>query len=165
MTSAPPPPSGWTLEPVIPTSQQQAQDTVIGYLTKTVRALPPGTTLDQTRYRVGSGNRSCDDNPTGDDVPEIVYTDVRQVLVPAGGDNAALVGQVGDIWSGWGWHVLEREDFPRPNRFGYGPDGYRLQIESTTPPEHPPTISGISPCFPGEVANDEVPVPVVLPES
>ncbi|BBX18704.1 hypothetical protein [Mycolicibacterium duvalii] len=165
MTSAPPPPPGWELEPLIPTSQQQAQDTVIGYLTRTVEALPAGTRLDATRYRVGNGNRSCDDLPTGSDKPEMMFTDVRQVLLPEGADAAGVISEVGDIWRSWGWHVFERDDFPRPNQFGYGPDGYRLQIESSTPPGHPPTISGISPCFPGSVASDDVAVPTVIPST
>ncbi|GAB3221006.1 hypothetical protein GCM10027535_18920 [Mycolicibacterium hippocampi] len=162
MTSVPPPP-GWKLEPVIPTSQQQAQDTVLGYLARTVEALPPGTTLDATRYRVGNGNRSCDDLPTGPDKPEMMFTDVRQVLLPSGTDTVGVISEVGSIWRSWGWHVFERDGFPRPNQFGYGPDGYRLQIESSDPPGYPPTISGISPCFPGSVASDDIQIPIVIP--
>jgi hypothetical protein len=162
MTSTPSPPPGWTLETVVPASQQQAQDTVLGYLTRTVDGLPAGTTLDGTRYRVGSGNRSCDDNPTGPDAPEMMFTDVRQVVLPAGVDGVAVIADVGDIWRSWGWHVFERDDFPRPNQFGYGPDGYRLQIESSSPPGQPPTISGISPCFPGDLASDDITIPVIL---
>jgi hypothetical protein len=162
MTSAPPPPPDWRLEPVVPASQQQAQDTVLGYLTRTAEKLPPGTTLDATRYLVGNGNRSCEDNPTGPGTPEMMYTDVRQVLVPAGTDSAVVIDGVGQTWRGWGWYVVEREDFPRPNRFGYSPDGYRLQIEVADPAELPPTITGISPCFPGEQAVDDVPIPTVI---
>ncbi|MDI3313048.1 MAG: hypothetical protein QJR12_01825 [Mycobacterium sp.] len=44
----PPPPPGWKQHPVIPKHQQQAQDTILGYLKKTLRALPAGTTLDAT---------------------------------------------------------------------------------------------------------------------
>ena len=162
MTSAPPPPPGWKEQPVIPTSQQQAQDTVLGYLTKTLDGLPPGTAFDATRYRVGNGNRSCDDNPTGPDKPEMMFTDVRQVMLPAGTDPATAIALVGDVWRSWGWYVIERDGFGKPNQFGYASDGYRLQIEPSNPPGNPPTISGISPCFPGDLAHDEVPVPVVL---
>lgn len=160
MTSAPPPPPGWQLETIVPGSQQQAQDTVIDYLTKTVAQMPPGTVFDGTRYRVGTGNRSCDDAPTGPDAPEMMYTDVREVIVAPGSDNVAVISEVGEIWSSWGWYVFERDDFPKPNQFGYGPDGYRLQIESSSPPGAPPTVSGISPCFPGELASDDVEIPV-----
>lgn len=165
MTSVPPPPPGWKLEPVVPAGQQQAQDTVLGYLTRTAEALGPGTTFDATRYRVGNGNRSCDDLPTGPDKPEMMFVDVRQVLAgtDAGSDAVTMIGEAGEIWRSWGWHVYEREDFPRPNRFGYGPDGYRLQIESSDPPGYPPTITGISPCFPGDVATDDIAVPNILP--
>ncbi len=160
MTSTPAPPPGWALEPVVPASQQQAQDTVLGYLTRTVERLPAGTTLDGTRYRVGSGNRSCDDTPTGPEAPEMMFTDVRQVMLPAGTDGVAVIAEVGDVWRSWGWHVFERDDFPRPNQFGYGPDGYRLQIESSS--GQPPTISGISPCFPGDLATDDIATPMIL---
>src|SRR5262249_46676646 len=50
--------------PKIPTSQQEAQDTVLRYLQRTVDGLPPGTVLDSTDTR-GAGNLSCDDEHTG----------------------------------------------------------------------------------------------------
>ncbi|BCI90493.1 hypothetical protein NIIDMKKI_56990 [Mycobacterium kansasii] len=40
MESAPAPPPGWKLQPVVPETQQQAQDALIGYLTKTLQNLP-----------------------------------------------------------------------------------------------------------------------------
>ncbi|MDF2825891.1 MAG: hypothetical protein K0R68_3299 [Mycobacterium sp.] len=163
MTSAPPPPPGWRLDPVVPGSQEQAQDTVIDYLIRTVEQMAPGVAFDGTRYRVGSGNRSCEDNPTGPVAPEMMYTDVREVVLPAGRDPVAVIGEVGEIWRSWGWYVFQREDFPVPNQFGYGPDGYRLQIESSSPPGAPPVISGISPCFAGELAGDELEIPVRIP--
>ena len=162
MTSAPPQPPGWKLEPVVPESQRQAQDTVTGYLTKTLQALPPGTVFDATRYRVGNGNRSCDDSPTGSGKPEMMFNDVRQAILPSGTNAATAIRQAGDAWRGWGWYVVERDDFDKPNQFGYGPDGYRLQIESPGLSGHPPTISGISPCFPGDIARDDISVPVTL---
>ncbi|MGB8389639.1 hypothetical protein [Mycobacterium sp.] len=45
MTSTPPPPPGWKSHVDVPTSQQQAQDTVLKYLKKTLDALPAGTRL------------------------------------------------------------------------------------------------------------------------
>lgn len=38
-------------DPKIPSSQQEAQDTVLRYLQQTVDALPAGSTLDGSRYR------------------------------------------------------------------------------------------------------------------
>jgi hypothetical protein len=43
------PTPGWQVRPVVPTSQQQAQDTVLGYLKKTLQALPTGTVFDRSR--------------------------------------------------------------------------------------------------------------------
>ncbi|BBX16524.1 hypothetical protein CRI77_21130 [Mycolicibacterium duvalii] len=48
----------------------------------------------------------------------------------AGTDFAALIAQTGGVWQQWGWEVLERDGFNKPNRFGYGPDGYTLQIQA-----------------------------------
>ncbi len=39
--------------PKIPSSQQEAQDTVLHYLQKTVAGLPAGTVLDSTDFRGG----------------------------------------------------------------------------------------------------------------
>jgi hypothetical protein len=158
MSSASPPP-GWKVRPVIPTSQQQAQDTVIGYLKKTLHALPAGTVFDRSRY-AGSGNTPCNDQPTG--VPPNEFSDVRDAVFPPGTDLDAMIAKTGDIWKGWGWYVLERDGFRKPNRFGYAPDGYSLQIVAANPAGYPPTIAGVSPCFPGEFARDDLPVPVVL---
>jgi hypothetical protein len=158
MSSAPPPP-GWKVRPVIPTSQQQAQDTVIGYLKKTLHTLPAGTVFDRSRY-AGSGNTPCNDEPTG--VPPNEFSDMRDAVFPPGTDLDAMIAKTGDIWKGWGWYVLERDGFRKPNRFGYAPDGYSLQIVAANPAGYPPTITGVSPCFPGELARDDLPVPVVL---
>jgi hypothetical protein len=157
MSSAPPP--GWKVRPVVPTSQQQAQDTVIGYLKKTLHALPAGTIFDRSRY-AGSGNTPCNDEPTG--VPPNEFSDIRDAVFPPGTDLDAMIAKAGDIWKGWGWYVLEREGFRKPNRFGYAPDGYSLQIVAANPAGYPPTITGVSPCFPGELARDDIRVPVVL---
>jgi hypothetical protein len=157
MSSAPPP--GWKVRPVIPTSQQQAQDTVIGYLKKTLHTLPAGTVFDRSRY-AGSGNTPCNDEPTG--VPPNEFSDMRDAVFPPGTDLDAMIAKTGDIWKGWGWYVLERDGFRKPNRFGYAPDGYSLQIVAANSAGYPPTITGVSPCFPGELARDDLPVPVVL---
>src|ERR1700736_2010547 len=49
------------------------------------------------------------------------------------------------IWKQWGWQVIERDGFTKPNRFGYAPDGYVLQIEARPDPKYPPSLVGSSP--------------------
>jgi hypothetical protein len=159
MAPAPPPPPGWKVQPVVPTSQQQAQDTVLGYLKKTLQALPTGTVFDRSRY-AGSGNTPCNDEPTG--VPANVFSDIRDTVFPPETDLDAMIVKAGEIWQGWGWYVRERDGFRKPNRFGYAPDGYSLQIVSAMHNGYPPTITGVSPCFPGELVRDDIKVPVVL---
>lgn len=147
------------LRPVVPTSQQQAQDTVLGYLRKTLQALPTGTVFDRARY-TGSGNTPCNDAPTG--VPPNEFSDIRDALFPPETDPDAMIAKAGEIWLGWGWYVRERDGFRRPNRFGYAPDGYSLQIVAARHHNNPPTIVGASPCFPGELVRDDIKVPAVL---
>ncbi|MBS4727645.1 hypothetical protein MSM1_04550 [Mycobacterium sp. SM1] len=159
MTSYPPPPPGWKERPVIPTSQQQAQDTILGYLKKTLRALPAGTTLDATGYGVPN-TPPCEDVETG--IPPVTFSTIGALKLPAGVDPDAIIAKVGDIWKSWGWYVIEREGFYKPNRFGYGPDGYRLQIMAPASPGYPPTFEGISPCFPGDLPDDRSAFPMVL---
>ncbi|HME79603.1 MAG TPA: hypothetical protein VKI00_29255 [Mycobacterium sp.] len=159
MAPAPPPPPGWKVQPVVPTSQQQAQDTVLGYLKKTLQALPAGTVFDRSRY-AGSGNTPCNDEPTG--VPPNEFSDIRDAVLPPDTDLDAMIAKAGEIWQGWGWYVRERDGFGKPNRFGYAPDGYSLQIVSAEHNGYPPTITGVSPCFPGELVRDDIKVPVVL---
>lgn len=162
MTSPPSPPPGWTLNEVVPQSQQQAQDTLLGYLRRTVAALPPGTVLDATRYAgVGSGNLGCDDDATGPDAPT-QFGATGDLTLPAGTDPATAITTTGDVWRGWGWHVFERDGFRKPNRFGYGPDGYRLQIVTAGREGYPPTLEGTTPCFPGELARTDIPFPTVI---
>jgi hypothetical protein len=156
---APAPPPGWKVQPVAPTSQQQAQDTVLGYLKKTLQGLPTGTVFDRSRY-AGSGNTPCNDEPTG--VPPNEFSDIRDAVFPPDTDLHAMIVKAGEIWQGWGWYVRERDGFRKPNRFGYAPDGYSLQIVSAEQNGYPPTITGVSPCFPGELVRDDIKVPVVL---
>lgn len=160
MESTPPPPPGFTLQPVIPKSQQQAQDTVIGYLKKTLQALPPGTTLDATRYGGVASVAPCKDIISG--TPPVEFSTVGDLKPPAGTELGAIVAQVGDIWKSWGWHVYERDGFYKPNRFGYAPDGYGLSIEATSRPDYPPTLGGVSPCLAAEAAEDRSPFPMIL---
>ena len=160
MTSTSPPP-GWTeRRPAVPTSQQQAQDTVLGYLKKTLRALPSGTTLDATRYSGGTSTAPCQDVETG--TPPSDFTTIGELKLPPGTSPDIVIAKAGDTWKSWGWYVIERDAFYKPNRFGYGPDGYRLQIMAAPQPGYPPSLQGISPCFPHNLPNDRSPFPMVL---
>lgn len=145
----------------VPQSQQQAQDTVVGHLRRTLAELPPGTVLDATRF-AGTGHTSyCDDNDSGPSAPMRFHT-IGELKVPDGSDRGDLVSRVGDIWRGWGWQVAELDGFRIPNRFGYSPDGYRIQIVTAARAGYPPTVQASSPCFPRRIAHDHIPVPDVL---
>lgn len=120
--------------PKIPASQGEAQKTVIHYIQQTVDALPPGTNVDGTRYAgTGSGMAYCEDEPKDDNSP-VNYAYWGDLNLPPGADVNAMYGQVESIWKGWGWQVLERQGFEKPNRFGYAPDGYVVQIKAAYPP-------------------------------
>ncbi|EID17585.1 hypothetical protein MXEN_01040 [Mycobacterium xenopi RIVM700367] len=160
MTSAPPPPPGWTLRPVTPASQQQAQDTVLGYLKKTLRALPPGTTVDATRFSGGTNTPPCKDVETG--IPPVSFSTIGELKLPPGISPDVTIEKVGDIWKSWGWYVIERDGFYKPNRFGYGPDGYSLKIMASSQAGYPPTLEAISACFPGNLPDDRSPFPTIL---
>lgn len=160
MTSASPPPPGWTSRPVVPTSQQQAQDTILGYLKKTLRALPPGTALDATRYSGATNTPPCKDVTTG--VAPVSLSTMGELNLPAGVDPVGIVAQLGDTWKSWGWYVIERDGFRKPNRFGYAPDGYMLHIMAKDPVTDPPTLIADSPCFSGDLPKDRSPFPMVL---
>jgi hypothetical protein len=80
----------------------------------------------------------------------------------AGHQPAIVTATAGDAWKSWGWYVVERDGFYKPNRFGYGPDGYRLQIMAAPQPGYPPSLQGISLCFPANLPDDRGPFPMVL---
>ncbi|MCV6978709.1 hypothetical protein H7I53_00510 [Mycolicibacterium pulveris] len=147
----------------MPTSQQEAQDTALRYLQQTIDALPEGISLDGTRYMVGDGTTYCEDNPADRGAP-VKLEDWRDMRVPPETDMKALVAQVGGIWESWGWDVVERDGFDKPNRFGFAPDGYVLHIQARTDLTQAPTLIGASPCFPGD-RRQEVPRPPVLAQS
>lgn len=158
MTSAPPPPPGWKAAVVTPTSQQQAQDTVLAYLKETLTALPPGIAFDASRYSGGTTAVPCNDSPLNTN-PPVEFTATGDLTVPSEVDADKLITQTGDIWKSWGWWVFERDDFRKPNRFGYSPDGYTFQIRASNPPGYPPSVIATSPCFPHDVARDDIPFP------
>jgi hypothetical protein len=143
--------------PKIPTSQQEAQATVLTYLQRTVNALPPGSTLDGTRYIAGGDTRHCEDDPSGPDAP-VRFSDWRDIQTPVQAANYnGLIEDVGKLWEGWGWQVIERDGYDKPNRFGYSPDGYVLQITAAHPASYPPSVIGASPCYPGNLRQEDIP--------
>jgi hypothetical protein len=60
------------------------------------------------------------------------------------------------------WYVTERDGFYKPNRFGYAPDGYSLKIEARYRADYPPSLAGVSPCFPADMPKDRSPFPMIL---
>ena len=94
MTSAPPPPPGWNPKDVVPQSQQQAQDTVTGYLTRILQALPPGTVLDGSRYAGAGHNSSCEDEPLGPGKPPMRFHTIGELTFPQGVDQVAMIQQL-----------------------------------------------------------------------
>ncbi len=144
-----------TPSPKVPTSQQEARDNVLRYLQQTVDGLPKGSALDGTRYG-GSRTFYCDDEPADENSP-VRFEDWRDVRLPAGTPTVEVVGQIGDHWKALGWQVIEKDGFPKPNRFGYPPDGYSLQITARDNPNQAPSVIAASPCFPGNLKDDSVP--------
>ncbi|MCV7260707.1 hypothetical protein [Mycobacterium shimoidei] len=144
--------------PKVPASQQEAESTVLRYLQQTIDLLPAGTSVDGSRYSVGTGISYCEDEPKDQNSP-IRFAYWGDLNLPPGVDAHAIIDQIGDMWKGWGWQVLEREGFEKPNRFGYAPDGYVLQVKAAYPPTYPPTIIGSSPCFPGKLRQDNTTLP------
>lgn len=147
-----------------PTSQQVAQDTVLGYLRRTLNAMPPGAVLDGTRYRIGKMTRYCEDDPRGPDAP-VHVEDWRDVNLPPGTDFDTVIARTGETWKEWGWRVIERDGFEKPNRFGYTPDGYVLHLEARTKAGATPFLIGSSPCFPGSLRRDIERNPAVMTQS
>ncbi len=147
--------------PNVPTSQQEAQDTIVGYMQDTIDALPEGTTLDGSRYIIGDGTTYCEENPA-DNTSPVMVEDMRDMSFPPGTDFPAVIEQTGQIWKKWGWEVIERDGFSKPNRFGYSPNGYSLQIQARPDPTQAPSLIGSSPCFSGDLRSDDVEKPVIL---
>lgn len=141
--------------PKIPGSQQEAIDTVLKYLQRIVDALPKGTALDSTDAQGGS-NLSCDDDFAGPGPGPTEYDVTTHVTTPANISPTEIVANIGDVWRSWGLKVIERSEFDKPNWFAYADDGYRLQIEIAHPATYPPTLTVISPCFPGDLRDDDL---------
>lgn len=160
MTSAPPPPPGWQVHVNVPTSQQQAQDTVLSYLKKTLDSLPAGVVFDASRFGSAASTAPCNDAPLNTSPPK-QFSATGDLKLPSGLDAGKLIGQVGDIWKSWGWWVFERDGMYKPNRSGFSPDGYELHIGVGGVPG-PPNLTGTSPCFPHDVARDDLPFPSTI---
>jgi hypothetical protein len=129
-------------------------------LKKTLQGLPPGSALDAIRYGGGTNTAPCQDVETGTSPNN--FTTIGDLKLPPGTSPDAVITRVGEAWRGWGWYVVERDGFYKPNRFGYGPDGYRLQIMAAPKPGYPPSLEAISPCFPATLPDDRSPFPMVL---
>ena len=155
------PPPGWKVQEAIPQSQQQAQNTVVGYLRRTLAELPSGSVIDGGRYLGPGMTPYCDDNDSSPTAPRRFST-IGELTLPPGSEPVDLIAMVGETWRSWGWYVVERDGFSKPNRFGYAPDGYRLQIEAAAQQGYPPAVQGSSPCFPGNIAREDIPIPVVI---
>lgn len=125
---------------------------------KTLTALPPGIAFDASRYSGGTTAVPCNDSPLNTN-PPVEFTATGDLTVPSEVDADKLITQTGDIWKSWGWWVFERDDFRKPNRFGYSPDGYTFQIRASNPPGYPPSVIATSPCFPHDIARDDIPFP------
>jgi hypothetical protein len=57
---------------------------------------------------------------------------------------------------------MERDGFRKPNQFGYGADGYSLQIFIASHEGDGPTIAATSPCFAANLPSDRSPFPTNL---
>ena len=147
---------------ITPENQEQVEDTLLGYIKKTLQALPPGYVLDATRFGgTSSGIIGCDDNATGPDAP-VRLTVTGDLKIPPGIDNVAVSEAFGQVWRSWGWRVYTDDKFRQPNQFGVSPDGYRLSTEQPAVAGFPPGFIASSPCFPGSLANDDYAFPVVI---
>ena len=155
-------PSGNEPTQISPENQKQVQDTLLGYIEETLQALPPGYVLDATRFGgTGSGIIGCDDNATSPDAP-VRLTVTGDLKIPPGVDNAAVSEAFGEVWRSWGWRVYTDDEFRQPNQFGVSPDGYRFSTEQPAVAGYPPAFNASSPCFPGNLADDDYSFPVVI---
>jgi hypothetical protein len=146
----------------VPQTQQQAQDTVVGYLKRTLAGLGDGAVLDASRYGSAGHNSWCEDSPADPKNAPTRFHTSGDLNLPPGADLDAMVRRTGDVWRQWGWYVYERDGFRKPNQFGYGPDGYRMQIVAAAKPGYAPTLSASTPCFPAAVARDGIPFPITV---
>ena len=98
--------------PKIPKSQQEAHDSVVQYLQKTVDGLPPGTVIDASDT-IGGSNLGCDDNYTGPGPGPTEFSLFAHVVGPPGPKPADLIARAGELWRSWGIKVMERDGFEK----------------------------------------------------
>ncbi|MEB3049455.1 hypothetical protein KV112_06825 [Mycolicibacter sp. MYC123] len=153
-------PPGWQPHVVTPISQQEAQDTVLGYFEMTLQALPPGAVIVATDYGGAETTGPCNGAVAGTDPPQ-EFSAIGQLETPGPGSDRTVVA-VGDTWRSWGWWVFERDGLAKPNRFGYAPDGYAFQIQVSDPPGYSPIVSAISPCYSHAAARADAPFPAMI---
>ncbi|WP_188586359.1 hypothetical protein [Gordonia jinhuaensis] len=82
--------------------------------------------------------------------------------VPTGTDTSTLVSRLGDVWTSFGWKVVEKDSAPRPNRYATTPDGYGINVVRGYPNADSPTLAATSPCFDGNLINRDLGAPVVI---
>lgn len=139
--------------PKIPTSQQEAQDTVLRYLQQTLDVLPPGSSLDGSRYRIGRMDKYCEDDLAGPDSP-VHMEDWRDVKLPPGTDFNAVIARTGKIWEQWGWQVIERTA-SRSRTASATTQMATCSIRKRgTRLEPAPFLIGSSPYYPGSLRTD-----------
>ncbi|MGL6234949.1 MAG: hypothetical protein ACRC20_06355 [Segniliparus sp.] len=145
------------------TSQQQAQETLYGYMRKTLEGLPAGVSIYSAHPWQGGSNSACDDRIDQENAP-ITYHDTFDMKLPAGTASDALIAKVRELWESWGWRVKESEGDGNFSWYGYSPDGYQLDIMgySGRLAGYPPTFGGRTPCFPPRLRDDHVPKPRII---
>ncbi|EFV12386.1 hypothetical protein [Segniliparus rugosus] len=144
-------------------SQQQAQETLYGYMRRTLEGLPDGVSIFSAHPWQGGKTSACDDRIDQENAP-ITYHDTFDMKVPIGTDHDALIGKIRDLWRSWGWRVEERESDSSPSWYGRSPDGYELNVMGYAGrlAGYPPTFGGRSPCFSPKLRDDHVPKPRVI---
>jgi hypothetical protein len=110
---------------------------------------------------VGDGTSYCEDDPRDRNSP-VHVEDWRDMSLPPDIPTDAIVNQTGQVWQHWGWQVVERDGFPKPNRFGYAPDGYVFGIVARADLKQPPGMIGTSPCFAGNLRDSTSTKPLLI---
>lgn len=140
-------------------SRPTVQQEVVGYLEKTVNALPPGTYLDGSAMPVGGRTAGC---PDADPAKPTVRFEISMTVVtspPMRSD--AIASQAAALWRSWGVPITTTRGAARPGWTAEPRPGYRLQIAA----DQPPTISVASVCFPDDAVLRDLPFPAVISHS
>jgi hypothetical protein len=143
--------------PFEPESQRQVQTILATYLRHTLAAMPPGTVIDAGRFAGAGHNSPCDDAPSD---AQMRFHTIGELRTPGNSTGLQALAAAGEVWRRWGWRVVERPEFRAPNRFGYSPDGYRIQITAAAGAS--PIVQASSPCFPRLIARDDIAFPMII---